>query len=182
MNYFTKIFESKKFINIFILIALILLSHLLPEVFFNESREYKILEIIQTIIFIFLILCIFITTENNKKFTLKQIIYLSPYFFFFFFAQDWGRWIFLIFFITFLNYSYSNVSSQYKIKISYLCLAPILLNIFINVPTHLFQDILILDIRPIGFILSSLFTYFYNLIIGPYIIIRYGYNPPIILQ
>tara|TARA_B100001287_G_C22684876_1_gene532710 strand:+ start:124 stop:1329 length:1206 start_codon:yes stop_codon:yes gene_type:complete len=134
------------------------------------------------IVFIFLILCIFITTENNKKFTLKQIIYLSPYFFFFFFAQDWGRWIFLIFFIIFLNYSYSNVPSQDKVKISYLCLAPILLNIFLNVPTHLFQDILILDIRPIGFILSSLFTYFYNLIIGPYIIIRYGYNPPIILQ
>ena len=134
------------------------------------------------IVFIFLILCIFITTENNKKFTLKQIIYLSPYFFFFFFAQDWGRWIFLIFFIIFLNYSYSNVPSQDKIKISYLCLAPILLNIFLNVPTHLFQDILILDIRSIDFILSSLFTYFYNLIIGPYIIIRYGYNPPIILQ
>ena len=52
-------------------------------------------------------------------------------------------------------------------------------NIFINLPTHLFQNIKIFDMRSIDEILFTFFEFTYNLLILPYIMIRYGYDPPI---
>ena len=134
------------------------------------------------IVFLLLFLCLFLLVEKNIKFLLKEILYLSPYFFFFFFAQDWGRWMFLIFFIIFFNYSYSNNLKLDKSNLYYFYIVPLLLNIYINIPTHLFQNINIVEIVSVNTSISLLYRYLYNLIIAPYIILRYGYDPPIFLE
>jgi hypothetical protein len=134
------------------------------------------------IVFTILFLCLFLVVEKNIKFLLKQILYLSPYYFFFFFAQDWGRWIFLIFFIVFFNYSFSNNIKLDGNNLLYIYIFPILLNIYINIPTHLFQNINIVDIVSLDTSISLLFRYLYNLVLAPYIIVKYGYEPPIYLD
>lgn len=114
-------------------------------------------------IFLTLLMCLVLLSENNLKFASQQLIFLSPYFFFFFFAQDWGRWIFFIFFTIFFIYSYNTDSQQEKLFFYPAYLVPIILNIYLNVPTHLFQDISIFDFRLPNIIFAELLGFIINI-------------------
>ena len=127
---------------------------------FNYYNDFKY----WIFIFLALLACVFLLTDRDKKFAFKQILYLSPYFFFFFFAQDWGRWLFFIFFTIFFIYLYSNPVESQKNNVYYIYLLPIILNIYINIPTHLFQDISIFDIRPANIIFSELCDFLINIL------------------
>lgn len=131
------------------------------------------------LLFVLLIVSLYLVVEKNKKTFIRFITLLIPYFFFFFFAQDWGRWVFLIFFIFVINNSYQKNTTK-LVKNNNIFYGVITIsNIFINLPTHLFQNIKIFDMRSIDEILFTFFEFTYNLLILPYIMIRYGYDPPI---
>ena len=131
------------------------------------------------LLFILLIFSLYLVVEKNKKMFIGFFTRILPYSFFFFFAQDWGRWVFLIFFIFFINNSYqkNSISLVKNDNVFYGIMT--LSSIFINLPTHLFQNIKIFDIRSLNEILFTFFEFTYNLLILPYIMIRYGYDPPI---
>ena len=131
------------------------------------------------VVTVLLIVSLYLVVEKNKKTFIRFITLLIPYFFFFFFAQDWGRWVFLIFFIFVINNSYQKNTTK-LVKNNNIFYGVITIsNIFINLPTHLFQNIKIFDMRSIDEILFTFFEFTYNLLILPYIMIRYGYDPPI---
>ena len=131
------------------------------------------------LLFILLIFSLYLVVEKNKKMFIGFFTRLLPYSFFFFFAQDWGRWVFLIFFIFFINNSYQKESISLVKNDNVFYGIMTLSSIFINLPTHLFQNIKIFDIRSLNDILFTFFEFTYNLLILPYIMIRYGYDPPI---
>lgn len=131
------------------------------------------------LLFLCLTFSLYLVVEKNKKTFIRFFTFLLPYMFFFFFAQDWGRWVFLIFFIFFINNSYQTNSTYLTKNDNVYLLVITLSNIFINLPTHLFQNIKIFDVRSLNEILFSFFEFTYNLLILPYIMIRYGYDPPI---
>ncbi len=114
-------------------------------------------------VYAMLLVCLILLSENNLKFVFQQLIFLSPYFFFFFFAQDWGRWIFFIFFTIFFIYLYGSDNQQQEVSFSIFYLAPIVLNIYLNVPTHLFQDISIFDFRLPDIIIVELLDFIMNI-------------------
>jgi hypothetical protein len=115
-------------------------------------------------IFLTLLACLFLVVDKDIKFVRNQILYLSPYFFFFFFAQDWGRWMFFIFYTLFFISSYSNSVKSQNNFASYIYLAPIVLTIYLNIPTHLFQDILIFDARSVSIIFYELLDFIVNIL------------------
>jgi hypothetical protein len=115
-------------------------------------------------IFLTLLACLFLVVDKDIKFAWNQILYLSPYFFFFFFAQDWGRWMFFIFYTLFFISSYSNSVKSQNNFASYIYLAPIVLTIYLNIPTHLFQDILIFDVRSVSIIFYELLDFIVNIL------------------
>ena len=133
------------------------------------------------LIFFIFFLSLFFVVEMDKGNFLKYLLLISPYFGLFFIAQDWGRWLLLIFFTFLINNLLSNNKKVYNKKLNSLFLIPVFINMFVNVPSHLFRDMKILDIRSFSEIILGLTDFIYSLVLPPYIIIFYGYNPPIVL-
>jgi len=133
---------------------------------FINSLEYWFL------LFIIFFFAIFLLLEMNEKTFKLFLLLLLPYFSMFAIAPDWGRVFVLIFFIIFISYSFLQINNQVKFTKfnSFLFVFPVLINIFINVPTHIFQNINILEIRSLSQLLSDLYDYFYFLFLNSYIL------------
>jgi len=133
------------------------------------------------LVFLVFFISLFFAVEMDKDKFLKYLFIISPYFALFFIAQDWGRWLLLTFFIFLINNLLSDKQKVINEKFNILFLIPVFMNIFINVPSHLFRDMKIIDIRSVNEIIEALTSFVYNLADPLYIIIFYGYNPPILL-
>ena len=133
------------------------------------------------LVFLVFFISLFFVVEMNKDRFLKYLLLISPYFGLFFLAQDWGRWLLLTFFIFLINNLSSNNQHNFNEKFNILFVIPIFVNIFINIPSHLFRDMKIIHFRSINEILLGLTDFIYSIALPPYIIIFYGYNPPIVI-
>ena len=133
------------------------------------------------LVFLIFFISLFFVVEMDRGKFLQYLLLISPYFGLFFIAQDWGRWLLLIFFTFLINNLLSNNQKVFNEKLNILFLFPVFINMFVNVPSHLFRNIKVLDIRSLNEIILGLTDFIYSLVLPPYIIIFYGYNPPIVL-
>lgn len=120
-------------------------------------------------LFLFFLLALFILLDFKYKLLLNYIFLLFPYLILFR-TQDWGRWIFFIFFIIFFHQSLIDKGSLDLLKNNnfsylrnFLLILFTLSNIVINLPTHLYQDISIFDIRSLDIIYYEFLSYLKNI-------------------
>lgn len=132
------------------------------------------------LVFLIFFICLFFVLEMNKDKFYRYLFLISPYFTLFFIAQDWSRWLVLIFLIFLINHLFSSEKVVTENKFKELLILPVLLNVFINIPSHLFRDLKIIDIRTFSEIFVELTNFLNNLTVPVYLII-YGYSPPILL-